>query len=119
MKNYSICLMVAALLLSTLVIAGDEIGGGGKKSMVATSAMVREIELRNSEGAEFIEEARLFDGRKIDFKNDVERTHLFEHKVDFLELKSGEIVDRSDILSIKLPDANRAILDAFGVDGGR
>ncbi len=87
-------------------------------SLLASSAFAQEFVISKSEAPKLIEEARLFDGRRIDFKNDVERTHLFDRKIDFLELKTGEIVDRSDILSIKLPNAHGSILKATGVDGG-
>ncbi len=87
-------------------------------TLLASSAFADESVFTSSDAAKLIKEARLHDGRKIEFKRDVERLHLFDNKIDYFELKNGEIVDRSDIFSIKRPDSHGLILKATGVDGG-
>jgi len=62
----------------------------------------------------------LFDGRSIDLKKDVETVYLYNKKLDYLELKSGEIVDRTDITKLIAKGLRNPIstIQMIGVDGG-
>ena len=62
--------------------------------------------------------ARLFDGRSIDFKKEVEAIHLYKKQIDYIELLNGEVVDRTDIKLIQLLDRKKLMLVKTGVDGG-
>jgi len=87
-------------------------------TLVASTSFAQESVIISNEIAKAIEEANLHDGRVINFKKEVERLYLNNKKIDYFELRNGEIVDRTDIRSIKLPDSHRHILKATGVDGG-
>ncbi|HAZ13265.1 MAG: hypothetical protein A2X86_00445 [Bdellovibrionales bacterium GWA2_49_15] len=87
-------------------------------ALLASSSFAQDLSNTTIELSKTIKEAKLFDGRKVDFQKEVEKLHLFDNKIDFLELRSGEIVDRTDIRSIQLLDSHRMILKATGVDGG-
>jgi hypothetical protein len=67
-----------------------------------------------------IKSAVLFDGRVIDLNTDVINSNYYQERIDYLELQSGEIVDRTDIkkfiLSNRLPNQNSR--SRIGVDGG-
>lgn len=65
-----------------------------------------------------IVEALLKDGRLVDFKKEVEELHIFNNKIDYIELTTGEIIDRLDIEKIKHRNPHSGIEKATGVDGG-
>jgi len=66
-----------------------------------------------------LEDVVLFDGRTINIEQDVDSLNLYENRIDFLELRDGEIVDRLDIDQLQINAGSRAIrLMARGVDGG-
>lgn len=62
----------------------------------------------------------LFDGRIINLKSDVQGLGLNQGQIDYLELQSGEIVDRTDIRNL-IPQnkiENQNSRSRIGVDGG-
>lgn len=67
-----------------------------------------------------IKSAVLFDGRVIDLKTDVVNSNYYQDRIDYLELQSGEIVDRTDIKRFILSDklTNQNSRSRIGVDGG-
>ena len=66
-----------------------------------------------------LEDVVLFDGRTINIKQDVDSLNLYNNKIDYLELRSGEIVDRLDIHQLQINLGGRVQrLMATGVDGG-
>jgi len=87
-------------------------------SLIATSVFPNDQLRTKLDLSTVFKDAMLRDGRSIDFKKEVERLHLYENKIDFLELYNGEIVDRTDIQTLRLLDAHSLILKATGVDGG-
>ena len=87
-------------------------------ALVASSLFAQDSNTFSIEQSNPIKEANLFDGRKVDFQKEVDKLHLYDHKIDYLELRTGEIIDRTDILSIKFLDSHGMILKATGVDGG-
>lgn len=73
-----------------------------------------------------VKAVKLYDGRRIDIKKEVENLYTFNSKIDYLELFTGEIVDRTDIQSLQFvsqPITSAIInetmfLAKLGVDGG-
>lgn len=59
----------------------------------------------------------LFDGRMINIKQDVDSLNLYNNKIDYIELHSGEIVDRLDIHQLQINLSGR-VQRLIGVDGG-
>ena len=66
-----------------------------------------------------LEDVVLFDGRTINIEQDVDSLNFYDNRIDFLELRNGEIVDRLDIdqIEINLGGRTQRLL-ATGVDGG-
>lgn len=87
-------------------------------SVIASTAMANEPFDLAKLVSKSLKEVQLLDGRKLDFKKEVERLHLYDNKINYLELLNGEIVDRTDIQTLRLLDNHTMILRATGVDGG-
>ncbi len=87
-------------------------------SVIASTVMANEPFDLSKLVSKSLKEVQLLDGRKLDFKKEVERLHLYDNKIDYLELLNGEIVDRTDIQTLRLLDNHTMILRATGVDGG-
>lgn len=95
-------------------------------SMIASSAMANNtlkmasLDMGKLVSTQKLKEIKLLDGRTLNFQKEVERLHLYENKVDYLELLNGEVVDRTDIQALRLLDVNNhmMVLRATGVDGG-
>lgn len=87
-------------------------------SVIASTAMANEQFDLTKLVSKSLKEVQLLDGRKLDFKKEVERLHLYDNKIDYLELLNGEIVDRTDIQTLRLLNNHTMILRATGVDGG-
>ena len=65
-----------------------------------------------------IVKVNLFDARSLNFKSQVKGFGLHKNKLDFLELKSGEIVDRTDIDSYQFYHSNSLMMARLGINGG-
>lgn len=83
-------------------------------SLIASNAFAISQQIQ----APNIKTITLFDGRLINNKLDIKRIHLYDEQVDFLELKDGEIIDRSDIDQIQFSNRESFVLASTGVDGG-
>ena len=88
--------------------------------MVAiSSSAYSEVAELSSKNAELnIEAFKLFNGRVIKLKESVHKVYFFKGKLDFVELKDREVIDRTDIISIKRNDESKETFAAAGVDGG-
>ena len=87
-------------------------------SMIASSAFAYETLDLTKLISKNMKEVKLLDGRKIDFQKEVERLHLYDSKIDYLELLNGEIIDRTDIQSVRFLHADKLMMARTGVDGG-
>ena len=85
----------------------------GLSLIVSTAILANDIVLNDS-----VEAIKLFDGRRIDPRSEVDRAHVVDKNIEFLELKTGEIVDRSDIVSLKFSQGHNLLMRVMGVDGG-
>ena len=83
-------------------------------SLIASNAFAINQQIQ----APNIKTITLFDGRLINNKLDIKHIHLYDEQVDFLELKDGEIIDRSDIDQIQFSNIESFVLASTGVDGG-
>ncbi len=87
-------------------------------SLIASSAFANQTLDLTKIVSKNLKEVSLLDGRKIKFKKEVEKLHLYDGKIDYLELLNGEVVDRTDIQSLQFLDANKLMMARTGVDGG-
>ncbi len=79
----------------------------------------RELFNLQSNTPESIQRINLIDGRVITPSKDVDTIYFPNSSLEYIELNSGEIIDRLDIESIEinLPNGEFRVL-ATGVDGG-
>ena len=100
----------------------------GKESRKGKKLMVRGVDSKLAEqfktmnmskliSNQKLDDVVLFDGRTINIKQDVDSLHLYNNKIDYLELRSGEIVDRLDIHQLQINLSGR-VQRLIGVDGG-
>lgn len=64
-----------------------------------------------------IKSAVLFDGRVINLETDVKDLNYYQGMIDSLELRNGEVIDRTDIIKFVPKRIDNSAM-RIGVDGG-